>query len=66
MAITLSNTNVSVRTLRRGTDSFTLAAGKILKIETTPAGEDILEAEVPAGKQWSLSIAINIVETDAE
>jgi len=41
-----------------------LAAGKTLKIETSPAGEEILAAAVPAGKAWSITIVIDITETD--
>lgn len=66
MAMTLKNTDVSAYTKRNGTGSFTLAAGKTLKIETTPEGDEILEAEVPAGKQWAVSLGVSIVETDAE
>ena len=41
-----------------------LAAGKTLKVETSPAGEEILTAVVPAGKVWSITIVIDITETD--
>lgn len=65
MAISLNGIKVSARTLKRGEDNFVLPAGKTLKIETTPAGEEILQAEVPTGKKWAVSIIVNIVETDA-
>jgi len=41
-----------------------LVAGKTLKIETSPAGEEILTAVVPAGKVWSITIVIDVTETD--
>ncbi len=65
MAIELNEEPVSARTLKRGDGSFTMAAGKTLKIETSPAGEELLEVEVPEGKQWSVSIFVSVVETDA-
>lgn len=65
MAITLNDTDISAHTKKRGGYDFTMAAGKTLKIETVPLGEEILSVEVPAGKAWAVSVIVNIVETDA-
>ena len=46
-------------------DVLTVAAGKHLKIETSPAGVDVLDAVVPEGKQWNVTITVHVVETDA-
>jgi len=37
-------------------------AGKRLKIETSPGGEEILDEEVPAGKSWKIRIAVSVEE----
>ena len=52
-------------TQKYGFDTFAVVAGKSLKIETTPDGDEILLAEVPAGKSWSVTIIVDITETDA-
>jgi len=49
--------------LRTGRQELEIPAGKSLKIETSPDGEDILNAEVPAGKTWKTIIIVEIVET---
>ena len=43
---------------------FNIEAGKSLKIETSPSGEEKLNITVPAGKSWEVSMTIHIVETD--
>lgn len=44
----------------------TMAAGKKLVIETTPAGEELISNfVVPPGKQWNYQVFVAIVETDA-
>ena len=63
--IELGENNHPARTVLHGSGVYTVEAGKTLKIETSPNGEDILEEEVPAGKVWSAHITINIDETDA-
>lgn len=50
---------------RSGDDSVTMAAGQHLKIETSPDGEDVLDAVVPIGKSWEARISVFIVESDA-
>jgi len=47
-----------------GADEFELAAGKTLKIETSPDGDEILEITVPRGKKHNVKIEITIIETD--
>ena len=48
-----------------GDDTATVSAGQSLVIETSPEGEEILDAEVPAGKSWAVTISVRVVETDA-
>ena len=47
-----------------GSGSFNVAAGKSLKIETSPLGESILDMTVPEGKSWQASVTISITETN--
>lgn len=66
MAITLEETSWSARTVKFGKDNFEVAAGMVLKIETSPDGVELLNEGPPAGKQWtSVYITVNIEETDA-
>ena len=54
------------RTMKRGYQSaIAVAAGESLKIETTPGGIEVLDAECPAGKQWSVSVNVTITESNA-
>jgi len=46
-------------------DVLTVAAGKHLKIETSPAGVSVLDAVVPEGKEWEVTVTVHVVETDA-
>lgn len=48
------------RTLYNG--SVTLAAGKVLKIETLPLGDELLEIVVPADKSWRVKFRIEVCE----
>lgn len=48
------------RNTKQGSTTVTVAAGKSLKIETTPGGEDILDVEVPAGETWTVSINVYV------
>lgn len=65
MAIILSEETRTAKTVRQGSDSFTLAAGKILKIETSPDGEEILNETVPTGKVWTVIVSVHVREVDA-
>jgi len=51
-------------TQRVGNTSFEVTAGKSLKIETFPAGEEIINETVPAGKKWLLDVWLKIREVD--
>ena len=48
-----------------GIATFDIPAGKTLKVETFPAGEEIINRVVPSGKKWSVWINIDIVERNA-
>ena len=50
---------------KSGGESFSVSAGKSLKIETSPQGDDIMNEEVPDGKKWDVSVSIQVTETDA-
>ena len=54
-------------TQKFGTDTFAVAAGKQLQIRYQEGEEIIavLTEAVPAGKAWSVSIIVDITETDA-
>ena len=64
MAIELLDEIVS-RCDKIGDDDFDLSAGKSLKIETSPRGEDVLDVTVPSGKKWHVHVAVVIQEVDA-
>jgi len=65
MAITLATESLPQRTTKQGSGMVTATAGQILSIETSPAGEELLNAEVPAGKVWQVTVNVSIQETDA-
>ena len=54
----------SIRKYGEETD-IVVAAGRRLVIETSPSGGEILDAEVPTGKQWTVTVSVSIDETDA-
>ncbi len=66
MTETIFSENVIVASTRYvgGAVIWELVAGKSLKIETYPAGEEILDREVPAGKKWKVEMSVVINETD--
>jgi hypothetical protein len=43
---------------------ITVAAGQTIKIETSPAGEELLEITVPAGKVWTISTRLDVFEEE--
>ena len=63
--ITLEATHPLGVLRKAGEESFEATAGQSLKIETSPGGDDIMDAEVPAGKKWAVSISVQVSETDA-
>ena len=63
MAITLEDGWLK-HVKKAGSDSFELVAGQTLKIETSPDGEEILVAVVPAGTRWIVSVIVDIQEIE--
>ena len=51
--------------MMNGRDAFTLTAGKRIRVRTTPDGDVYLNEQVPEGKQWKVSVSVQIEETDA-
>ena len=47
-----------------GRTDLALSAGRTLKIETGPKGEEVLSVVVPKGKAWAIAISVEVVETD--
>ena len=57
--------NVPARTKLHGEkDRLVVSAGQHLRIETSPEGAEVLDAVVPAGKQWEVTIGVSIDVTD--
>jgi len=48
----------------RGRETIVLEAAKTLTVETGPQGDELLDVEVPEGKQWEISISIDVIQTD--
>ena len=65
MAIVLVEEDRPARTVRSGADTFTIAAGTRLVVETSPGGGEILDTVVPAGKSWLVTASVYILETAA-
>jgi len=63
--IVLAERARTAATMKYGGTEVSCPAGRSLKIETSPAGEDLLDAECPAGKVWTVRIDVQITETDA-
>ena len=53
------------RTIKSAAGSFQVDAGQSLKIESSPRGEEILDADCPAGKVWTVRIELSVIEQDA-
>ena len=53
-------------TVRGGREEFALATGKRVHLRYWSPGEtSVLDVTVPPGKTWLVTIAVEIVETDA-
>ena len=69
MTISLETEAYPARTLKYGGEKFELAVGEKVRIQKWIDGGGIVdvlaEVTVPAGKAWTASTTINIVETDA-
>lgn len=59
------STEVIASMKRLGVAQLEITAGKSLKIETSPRGEEVLDVEVPAGKAWYVELSVLITETNA-
>ena len=60
----LTKTTQPAKTVYVGVTNLGMSAGKYLKVETTPNGEEILNDVVPTGKQWTVQIRVDVVEID--
>jgi len=61
----LTDASVPASTQYLGNETVVVSAEKHLKIDTSPQGEDILDAVVPIGKSWKVKLHLEIIETDA-
>lgn len=50
---------------RTDTQTIIVPAGKLVKFEVSPGGQDIASGTVPAGKVWEIDFVFAIVERDA-
>lgn len=64
MAIELNEKVITAKTRKYGTDEVACPAGRSLRVETTPAGSELLDEECPAGKAWVVRVSVEIIETD--
>ena len=64
MDLTLQTTEaIAAKKFYSGSQSFTVAAGKTLKIETTPDGQDILDFTLPNGDtSYRVTVKLSIQE----
>lgn len=62
MAIVLVEEARPAKTVKSGADTFVVTAGQKVTVETTPGGAEILDAEVPAGKTWTVTVSVYILE----
>ncbi len=46
-------------------DAIAIPAGRSLRIETSPDGEELLDEMCPPGKLWTARVIVEITETDA-
>lgn len=66
MAIVLEDHAHTAKLVKAGHDAaIEVSAGMHLRVETSPGGEDVLDAECPAGKAWVAKVTVEIIETDA-
>jgi len=61
----LRDMSVKARSIQAGNSAFVATDGQVVKIETSPQGEEILNLTVPEGKVWSISVNLQITEVDA-
>lgn len=63
MAIVLIEDSLPARTTYQGYDTVSVVSGKHLVIETSPAGEELLDFEIPAGGPWNVTVNVHIAKT---
>jgi hypothetical protein len=64
MAITLATEALPARTTKTGSETFTVAAGKDVEVAYWAPGKvRALQATVPAGKTWRVTVNVYIQET---
>lgn len=63
MAIDYNETERPAMKVIDGDEDFTLTAGKSLKIESSPGGDEHFDMTVPAGKTWNVRVFVRIEET---
>ena len=56
---------IDLVTTKADTVTFTVLAGNHLRVETSPAGDEIMDGVVPTGKSWEVTMTVYITETDA-
>jgi hypothetical protein len=50
--------------IKDGFESVQVSAGQSIKIETSPAGTEILNKVCPPHKKWVVKLTVHITETD--
>lgn len=65
MAFQLFELSAPAQTILQGNGAVQIAAGKRLRIETTPDGEELLDVPVPSGKTWAIRVHVYVDESDA-
>lgn len=62
---TLEAPPMEARTYMSGQEAVTIGAGKRINIRYWAPGElNLLDATVPKGKVWTVTVAVSVVETD--
>jgi hypothetical protein len=67
MELAVLDTVAAPRIRRFGAQTIELAAGKHLWVYSGPIMNPAtnLDAEVPAGKKWTVNVSVQVTETDA-
>lgn len=61
----LNTFSIPASVKKAGQGRYIVTPEQSFKIESSPQGEDILEVSPPAGKQWAITVRVNIEESDA-
>jgi len=65
MAFELIDDSITAVAQYKSSGNVDLVAGQHCKIESSPMGIDYADWVCPAGKVWTISIGVSIIETDA-